>query len=69
MATYMGVGTIIGAGSNRFLRSAIEGSQDKFGIKIQDQNNGNGIVYDNLLKAPDEANPTTVIGGGNLLVH
>jgi hypothetical protein len=38
-------------------------------MKIWDKNNGNAIVYDNQRNAADSANPTTVLGGGNLVIH
>jgi hypothetical protein len=68
-AMYKGVGTVNGAGNYGFLLSAIDGSQDKFRIKIWDVNKGNGMVYDNQITAPDDANPTTIISGGNIVIH
>ncbi len=44
------------------------GGLDKFRIKIWDKATGN-IVYDNLMGATDEADPTTVIGGGSIVIH
>lgn len=38
-------------------------------IKIWDKNNGNAIVYDNQMGAPDNASPTAAIGGGSLVIH
>ena len=43
------------------------GGIDKFRMKITD-NNG-GLVYDNLLNAPDSADPTTTLGGGSIVIH
>jgi PKD repeat protein len=70
-ATYKGVGTINGAGNYAFVLSAIDGTQDKFRIKIWENNQGNAVVYDNLLKsnAADDDEPTTVLGGGNIVIH
>ena len=42
--------------------------QDKFRIKIWDQLTGL-VVYDNLLGASDTADPTTVLGGGSIVIH
>lgn len=44
------------------------GGADKFRIKIWDKATDT-VVYDNQLGAPDDANPTTVIGGGNIKIH
>ena len=72
-AQYKGTGTINGAGSYKFMLTAIDGAInggggiDKFRIKITDSNNG--LVYDNLLNAPDSVDPTAVLGGGNIIIH
>jgi len=73
-AQFKGEGTINGSGSYRFFLTVIDGQYngakdpDKFRIKIWDRNT-NTLVYDNLLNAPDDADPTTVIGGGNIVIH
>lgn len=73
-AQYKGVGTINGAGSYRFMLTAIDGAinggggVDKFRIKIWDAATG-GIVYDNQLGAGDNATPTTTLGGGSIIIH
>jgi hypothetical protein len=70
-----GSGTINGSGNYGFLLTGIDGAvsggggTDKFRMKIWDKNNGNAIVYDNQMNASDSANPTTVLGGGNLVIH
>src|SRR2546426_1330468 len=72
-AQFKGTGTINGAGSYKFMLTAIDGAInggggiDKFRIKITDSNNG--LVYDNLLNAPDSVDPTAVLGGGNIIIH
>jgi hypothetical protein len=72
-AQYKGFGTINGAGNYRFMLTAIDGqingkdNADKFRIKIW-ANNG-GLVYDNQMNSPDTDDPTTVIGGGNIIIH
>ena len=69
-ALYKGEGTIAGQpGVYGFLLSAIDGSPDKFRIKIWDKTTGN-VVYDTLpAGAEDDADPTTTLGGGSIVVH
>jgi uncharacterized repeat protein (TIGR01451 family) len=72
---YKGTGKINGSGNYGFLLTAIDGrisgggGTDKLRIKIWDKNNNNTVVYDNQMNAPDIANPTTVLGGGNIVIH
>ena len=72
---FQGSGTINGSGNYGFLLTGIDGAvsggggTDKFRMKIWDKNNGNAVVYDNQIGDPDSANPTTVLGGGNLVIH
>jgi hypothetical protein len=74
-AQFKGVGTINGAGSYSFELTATDGQlpggggSDKFRIKIWNQNQGNGVIYDNQLGAADNADPTTVLGGGSITIH
>lgn len=70
-AIYKGEGTINGAGNYGFMLSAIDGSKgnpDKFRIKIW---NNDAIVYDNQVSIDktDNADPTTEIAGGSIVVH
>ncbi len=73
-AQYKGSGTINGGGDYRFLLTVIDGQQpggggqDKFRLRIWN-NNGGGLVYDNQMNAPDNADPTTVLGGGSIVIH
>ena len=73
-AMYKGSGTINGSGDYAFQLSAIDGDQpggggvDKFRIKIWDKTTG-VVIYDNKLGAPDDADPTTALGGGNITIH
>jgi hypothetical protein len=73
-AMYKGVGTINGQGEYRFMLSAIDGQVqggggvDKFRIRIWDKVSG-GLVYDNQMGAGDDADPTTAIGGGSIVIH
>ncbi len=74
-ARYRGSGMVNGAGNYGFELTAIDGQvnggggTDKFRIKIWDKNQGNGIIYDNQMNAPDGADPTTVRGGGSIVIH
>jgi hypothetical protein len=73
-AQYKGSGKINNAGDYRFMLTAIDGQQpggggqDKFRIRIWD-NNGGGLVYDNQMNDPDSNDPTTVLGGGQIVIH
>ena len=42
---------------------------DRFRIKIWLGNEGNGVVYDNMMGAPNGADPTTALGGGSIVIH
>ena len=44
------------------------GGVDKFRIKIWDKATEN-IIYDNQLGALDTKDPTTVLGGGSIVIH
>lgn len=72
-AQYKGFGTINGSGNFRFMLTAIDGDQpggggqDKFRIRIWSDTNG--LIYDNQLNAPDSDDPTTVLGGGSIVIH
>jgi uncharacterized delta-60 repeat protein len=72
-AQYKGIGTINGSDSYNFMLTAIDGDQpngdgkDKFRIRIWSESNG--LIYDNQLNAPDSDDPTTVLGGGNVVIH
>ena len=73
-AQFKGTGTINDAGEYGFLLTAIDGQvnrgggQDNFRIKIWDKASGN-IIYDNMLRAGDELAPTTILGGGSIVIH
>jgi hypothetical protein len=74
-AKYKGTGTINGAGNYGFMLTAIDEKLtpstdvDLFRIKIWDKNSGDAIVYDNQMEAADDADPTTAIGGGSIVIH
>jgi VCBS repeat-containing protein len=74
-AQYKGHGTINGVAGYGFILTAVDGTQqgsggaDKFRIKIYNENQGNGVVYDNNIGASDNDTPTTTPGGGNIVIH
>jgi hypothetical protein len=74
-ATYRGVGTVNGSGNYGFMVSAIDGAinggggTDKFRIKIWDKASGNAVVYDNQIGSAENADATTVLGGGSIVIH
>lgn len=74
-AMYKGAGTINGVGNYGFMLSAIDEKLtlstdvDMFRIKIWDKDNFDAVVYDNGLGDPDDADPTTAIAGGQIVIH
>jgi hypothetical protein len=72
-AIFKGTGTINGTGTYNFIVSGIDGTynggtgSDKFRIKITDLSGA--VVYDNNVTAPDNADPSTVLGGGSIVIH
>ena len=42
---------------------------DLFRIKIWDKAAEDIIIYDNQMDAEDDADPTTTLGGGSIVVH
>lgn len=73
-AQYKGTGTINGAGNYGFMLTAIDGQlpggggTDKFRIKIWDKATDT-MIYDNMLGSSDTNDPTTVLGGGSIVIH
>lgn len=73
-AQYKGDGTINGAGSYKFLLSAVDGQvsggggADKFRIKIWDAAT-NAVVYDNQMGDADDSAASTAISGGSIVIH
>jgi hypothetical protein len=48
------------------------GGVDKIRMKIWADNQGNGVLYDNQVACPDQADgatPCTVLGGGSIVIH
>ena len=74
-ARYKGFGTINGSGDYEFLLIAIDGQVngghgvDKFRMKIWDQANGRQLVYDNELDVSEDADPSTALSGGSIVIH
>ena len=74
-AKFKGTGTINGEGNYGFMISAIDAELtpstdvDLFRIKIWDKDDGDFVVYDNQLEAEDDADPTTMLGGGSIVIH
>ena len=72
-AQFRGVGSLNGVEGYRFSITVIDGSGtgggdgDRFRIRIWTP--GGGIVYDNHMGADDHDDPTTVIGGGSIVIH
>ena len=73
-AQYQGSGTINGAGDYAFMLTAIDGQisggggTDKFRMKIIDKSTST-VVYDNQMGMSDSGDPTTVLGGGSIVIH
>jgi len=73
-AIYKGTGTINGTGDYGFMLSAIDEELmqstdvDMFRIKIWDKSIDTAI-YDNQISDDDNADPTTEIGGGQIVIH
>ena len=73
-AQYKGSGTINGTGDYGFMLTAVDGAMnggggvDKFRLKIVNKTTG-AVIYDNQLGADDSGTPTTVLGGGDIVIH
>jgi PKD repeat protein len=74
-AIYKGTGTIDGDGDYGFMLSAIDEKLtprtdvDMFRIKIWDKDDGDAVVYDNNIGNDDDADLTTEIAGGQIVIH
>lgn len=73
-AQYKGHGTVNGVAGYSFMLTAVEGDlpgggeQDKLRMKIWVTLTGQ-IVYDNQLGDDDLDDPTTVVGGGSIVIR
>jgi hypothetical protein len=74
-AMYKGVGTVNGQGNYGFLISAVDAKLspstdiDLFRLKVWDRDNHDFVVYDNMMGKEEDSDPTTAIGGGNIVIH
>jgi hypothetical protein len=75
-AMFKGIGTINGEGEYKFMVSAIDGDLkggdgfDKFRIRIwQEENDEEIVIYDNQLNDFLDADPTTILGAGSIVIH
>ena len=76
-AMFKGTGTINGEGSYKFMISAVDGSlknnsaEDTFRIRIwgEDSAGEETTIYDNQMDADIDAEPTTTLGGGSIIIH
>jgi hypothetical protein len=76
-ARYRGTGSVNGVAGYSFELTAWDGNltnpagPDKFRIKIwiSNQGEGSGLVYDNQFGAPNGTEPSTVLGGGSIVIH
>ena len=72
---FMGSGTSNGVGNYGFQLSAIDAAltsstdDDLFRIKIWDKDADDAVIYDNNLSTDDNADPTTTLGGGAIVIH
>jgi hypothetical protein len=73
-AVFKGKGTINDAGEYGFMLTAWDGDLkngddiDKFRMKIWDKATDT-LVYDNQVESEDSADPTTALGGGQIVIH
>jgi hypothetical protein len=73
-AQFKGSGAINGTGDYGFILTAVDGQvsggggADKFRIKIWSNATG-AVVYDSQIGADDTAEPSTVLGGGSIVIH
>jgi hypothetical protein len=73
-AHYKGVSTINGSGNYGFMLTSIDANLtpstdvDLFRIKIWNMDSG-GVVCDNNIGGADNAEPTTAIGSGSIMIH
>ncbi|WP_026837735.1 HYR domain-containing protein [Gillisia sp. JM1] len=74
-ATYRGNGTVNGSGSHKFIVTVIDGNGlggdglDKFRIKVFASGSSSQVIYDNELGVAENADASTVIGGGSIVIH
>ena len=64
-----GTGTINGSGSYRFKLTTIDGGDNQDKIRLRIWSDSAGLIYDNEPNTPESADPTTVLGGGAIVIH
>ena len=69
-AQYKGTGTVNGAAGYSFMITVVDGSPDKFRMKVWNTATS-AVVYDNKLGATDTFAdaPTQDIAGGSIVIH
>lgn len=67
-AQYKGRGTVNATGEYGFMLTAIDGSPDRFRIKIWNIADG-ATVYDNQVGESDTSDSTTALAGGSIVIH
>jgi len=74
-ASAQGTATINGIGGYGFMISIIDArldpaaTKDLIRIKIWDEVTGGTVIYDTQMGDPDDADPTTAIKGGSIVIH
>ena len=74
-ARFKGTGTINGVGNYGFMVVATDAALtpsrdvDLFRIEIWNKDNADAIVYDNEIGIAEDADPSTQIGGGSIVIH
>lgn len=67
-AQFKGSGTVNSQGDYGFMLTAVDSTPDLFRLKVWDKGT-DAIIYDNKMGAEDNADPTTAISGGSIVVH
>ncbi|GAA4315328.1 hypothetical protein GCM10023115_27040 [Pontixanthobacter gangjinensis] len=74
-ATYRGSGTVNGSGDHKFMVTVIDGHAtggdgiDRFRIKVWSSGSSSSVIYDNEGTMAENADATTEIGGGSIVIH
>ncbi|MDI1322584.1 MAG: HYR domain-containing protein, partial [Algoriphagus sp.] len=72
-ATYRGVGTVNGLGSHKFMVTVIDGDLrgelDRFRIRVWANGSSSNVIYDNEYSLAENAEATTLLGGGSIVIH
>jgi hypothetical protein len=74
-ATYRGRGTVNGNGDHKFMVTVIDGDApggdgtDRFRIMVWETGNSSTVLYDNERTIAENADASTAIGGGSIVIH